>query len=94
MPVFHTLAWIWLGLAAFFAMLAGMASDGCSDSACDTAVTRSWLVLLAVQAAVLAAGIIAGRRTAGRRLWWIMGTLAVVSPATIALFLAWVGRYV
>ncbi|MCJ7724887.1 MAG: hypothetical protein MUP76_00655 [Acidimicrobiia bacterium] len=53
----------------------------------------AWLVLLAAQAALLAVGLKLGRRTHPRSIA-VLALLAGLSPAAIAIFFWYAGRYV
>ncbi len=85
--------WLWLGLVGFFSMLAGMAADGCTDATCDSGVAKAWLVLLAAQAGVFAAGILIRSRLGPRARLGVMAGLAVASPLTVVAFASYVNRF-
>ena len=85
--------WVWLGLVGFFAVLSGMASDGCEDSTCDARVGTAWVVLMAVQAAIVVGAGLAGKRVGSRLRLVIMSAAAVVSPLTVAAFLSYADTY-
>lgn len=87
------LLWLWLGLVGFFAMLAGLVADGCTDSSCDFGVAKAWLVLLAGQAGILVGAIVLRRRLGPNAGLVALVGLAVVSPLTVVTFASYVNRF-
>jgi len=85
--------WLWVGLFGFFAMLAGMMADGCSDAACDSGIAKAWLVLLAAQALIIAGGLALRRRLGSTARLGVLAGVAVVSPLTVVAFSSYVSRF-
>ena len=87
------LLWVWMSLAAFFAMLSGMAAAGCSDSTCDSRVSTAWLLLMGCQAAIVVVGVAVGPRLTDRNRIRLLVGLAVVSPLTIVAFAEYIDQF-
>ena len=81
--------WVWLAPAVFFAMLGGMASDGCAAAGCERRITVAWLLLMACQAGlVVGAGLASSRLPDPRRLM-VLAAAGSTSPAAVAVFFAY-----
>lgn len=89
----YVLVWIGLGLAGLFALLSGLAADGCSDAECDWGVQRAWLVLMVAHAGIGAGGIVIGGRTSGWLRVLATAGLLALSVAAIVVYFAFIDRY-